>query len=236
MLLLNNEICDLEILFHSYDGECHSISLPMRVNRKTDIDILFSRDTVNKYDFWNLTPFAFRIFPELPELSAKNKKKSDARRREFDKKEALNMLDPMYQHKHTRRMIALGAEPDTALVESITPHYDKLKYPGGKPLSKKRETHELYEYPNKKSILHDQSSSKSNVPCVHTMSTCNDTQMEIEEVATQDPCGVVGCERLNSVTTILTKRTVSHLGGDQIPTPTNTSEETDTLDYVTEPL
>ena len=48
---LNNEICDFKILFHSYDGECHSISLPMRVNRKTDIDILFSRETVNKYDF-----------------------------------------------------------------------------------------------------------------------------------------------------------------------------------------
>ena len=36
---LNNEICDLTIIFHSYDGECHSISLPMMVNRKTDIDV-----------------------------------------------------------------------------------------------------------------------------------------------------------------------------------------------------
>ena len=79
-------------------------------------------------------------------------------------------------------MIALGAEPDTAVVESFTPHYDKLKYPGGKPPSKKRETHGSIEYPNKKSILHGQSSSKSNVSCVHTMSTCNDTQMEIEGV------------------------------------------------------
>ena len=70
------------------------------------------------------------------------------------------------------------------------------------------------------------------------MSTCNDTQMKFEGVATQDPCGVVGCERLNSVTTILAKRTgdTLHLGGDQIPTPTNTSEKTVTLDYVTEPL
>ena len=70
------------------------------------------------------------------------------------------------------------------------------------------------------------------------MSTCNDTQMEIEGVATQDPCGVVGCERLNSVTPIFAKRTgdTPHLGGDPIPTPTNTSEETDTLDYVTELL
>ena len=78
---LNNEICDLKILFHSYDGECHSISLPMGVNRKTDIDILFSRDTVNKYDFWTLTPFAFGISPEL---SDENKRKSDARRRKFE--------------------------------------------------------------------------------------------------------------------------------------------------------
>ena len=121
---LDYEICDLKILFHSYDGECHSISLPMRVNRKRDIDILFSRETVNKYDFWTLTPFAFGISPEL---SAENKRKSDARRREFYRKEALNKLDPMYQHKCTRRMIALGAEPYTAAVESLAPHYDKLK-------------------------------------------------------------------------------------------------------------
>ena len=232
---VNNEICDLKILFHSYDGECQSISLPMRVNRKTEIEILFSRKTVNKYDFWTLTPFAFGISPEL---SAENKRKSDARRREFERKEALDKLDPLFQHKYTRRMIALGTDPEPAVVESLTPHYDKLKYPGGKPPSKKRETHGSFEYPNKKSILHGQSSSKSNVSCVHTMSTCNDTQMEIEGVMTQDPCGVVGCERLNSVTTILAKRTgdTPHLGGDQIPTPTNTSEDSDTLDYVTEPL
>ena len=139
---LNNDICDLKIIFHFYDGECQSISLPMRVNRKTEIGILFSCKTVNKYDFWSLTPFAFGISPEL---SAENKKKSDARKRDFDKREALLKLDPMYQHKYTRRMIALGAEPDTAEVESITPHYDKLKYPGGKPSSKKRVTYGVQE-------------------------------------------------------------------------------------------
>ena len=53
--------------------------------------------------------------------------------------EASDKLDPMYQHKYTRRMLALGAEPDIAEVESLTPHYDKLKYPGGKPSSNKRE-------------------------------------------------------------------------------------------------
>ena len=127
----------------------------MRVNRKTDIGILFSRETINKYDFWTLTPFAFDISPEL---SAENKRKSDARRCEFERKEALDKLDPLFQHKYTRRLIALGTEPDTAVVESLTPHYDKLNYPGGKPPSKKRETYELYEYPNKKSMLHGQSS------------------------------------------------------------------------------
>ena len=94
---LNNEICDLKVLFHSYTGECQSISLPMRVNRKIEIEILFSRKTVNKYDFWSSISFAFGISPEL---SAENKKKSDARKREFDKKEALLKLDPMYQHKY----------------------------------------------------------------------------------------------------------------------------------------
>ena len=207
----------------------------MRVNKKTEIDILFSRKTVNKYDFWSLTTFAFGISPEL---SAENKKKSDARKRDFDKKEALLKLDPMYQHKYTRRMIALGAEPDIAEVESITPHYDKLKYPGGRSSSEKRETYGLRGYPNKKSVLHRQSTSKGNVSCVHPMSTCNDTQMDIEGVVTQNSCGDVGYERLNSVTPILAKRTADtpHLGGDQIPTPTHTFGDSDILDYVTEPL
>ena len=60
--------------------------------------------------------------------------------------EALLKLNPMYQHKYTHRMIVLDAKPDTAEVESITPHYDKLKYSGGKPSSKKRETYGLQEY------------------------------------------------------------------------------------------
>ena len=154
------------------------------------------------YDFWSLTPFAFGISPEL---SPENKKKSDARKREFDKREALLKLDPMYQHKYPRQMIALGAEPDTAELESITPHYDKLKYPGGKPSSKKRETYGLQEYPYKKSVLLGQSTSKSNISCVHPMSTCNDTQMDIEGVATQNSCGDASCERLNSITPILAK-------------------------------
>ena len=35
------------------------------VNRNTDIELLLSRKTVNKYDFMSLTPFAFGISPEL---------------------------------------------------------------------------------------------------------------------------------------------------------------------------
>ena len=55
--------------------------------RKTEIEILFSRKMVNKYDFWSLTPFAYGISPEL---SAENKKKNDARKRDFDKKHRIN--------------------------------------------------------------------------------------------------------------------------------------------------
>ena len=138
----------------------------------------------------------------------------------------------MYQHNYTRRMIALGAEPDTAEVESITPHYGKLKYPGGKLSSKKRVTYGVQEYPYKKSVLLGQSSSKSNVSCVHSMPTCDDTQKGIEGVATQNSCGDVSCEPLNSVTPILAKRTVDtpYLGGDQIPTLTHTFGDSDIPD------
>ena len=102
-------------------------------------------------------------------------------------------------------MMAFCPEPDTAEVESIMPHYDKLKYPGGKPSSKKRVTYGVQEYPYKKSVLLGQSSSKSNVSCVHSLSTCNDTQMDIEGVTTRNSYGDVSCERLNSVTPILAK-------------------------------
>ena len=234
---INNEIVDLQIKFHSYDGECHSISLPMRVNRQTEIDILFSRKTVNKYDFWSLTPFAFGISPEL---SAENKRKSDARRREFDKKEALDKLDPFHQHKYTRRMIAESYKETPTVfehAESLTPHYDQLKYPHGKTPCNKRDRGSNSQ-PNKKSKLDDQSSKKTNVSCVHTMSTDDVTQEVLEGVATQHSCGDVSCERMNSVTTILAKRTgdTPHLGEDPIPTLTHTSEEAVADDYVTQPL
>jgi hypothetical protein len=147
----NNESIDLNILFHSYDGECHSISLPMRVIRKSTIDILLCRDTVNKYDFWTLTPFAFGISPQL---SAINKEKSDARRREFERKEALDKLDPLYRHKYTRSMISKGPEPETVAYDSITPHYDDLKSSYGKHIRNyKRGSYGLTPYPNKKMNL-----------------------------------------------------------------------------------
>ena len=70
------------------------------------------------------------------------------------------------------------------------------------------------------------------------MSTYNDTQKDIEGVATRNSCGDVSCERLSSVTPILAKRTgdTPHLGGEKIPTLTHTFGDSDTPDYVTEPL
>ena len=77
---INNEIIDLKPQFYSYDGEHHIILLSLRVNRKSDIDLLLSRKTANNYDFMSLTPFAFSISPEP---SAEIKRKSDTRPREF---------------------------------------------------------------------------------------------------------------------------------------------------------
>jgi hypothetical protein len=93
---VNNESIDIILTFHSYDGECHEIPMTLRVNRKSSIDILLSRRTVNKYDFMSLTPFAFGL---TPELSEENRKKSDARRKEFEEREAISKLDPVHYHK-----------------------------------------------------------------------------------------------------------------------------------------
>ena len=75
---VNKEIIKLTLQFYSYDGECHKILLTLRVNRNTDIELLLSRNTVNKYDFMSLTPFGIS-----PELSAENKRKRDIRWREY---------------------------------------------------------------------------------------------------------------------------------------------------------
>ena len=164
---LNNEIILVKLKFHSYDGECHTIELPMRVNRKTKIDLLISRLTVNKYDFMSLTPFAFGISPEL---SAENKRKSDARRKEFEAREAIDRLDPLHVHKYTRRMISEGFEPDSddKVIESITPHYDQFKGITASKLSSKREPYGLCPYPNKKKVVFTTPPTKeSDVSCVH---------------------------------------------------------------------
>ena len=71
---INYEIISLQ--FDSYDGECHTVPLSLRVNRNTDIELLLSRKTVNKYDFMSSIPFAFGISPEL---SAENKRKRNTR-------------------------------------------------------------------------------------------------------------------------------------------------------------
>ena len=67
----------------------------------------------------------------------------------------------------------------------------------------------------------------------HATFTCSVTQVGSEGVATQGPCGDVGCERLASVTTRLAKRTgdTPHLGGDSIPTLSHTSGDSVTSDY-----
>ena len=51
---MNNETNDLNLQFFSYDGECHAIPFTLRVNRNKDIELLLSRNTVNKYDFMSL--------------------------------------------------------------------------------------------------------------------------------------------------------------------------------------
>ena len=183
----------------------------------------------------SLTPFAFGISPEL---SAENRKRSGACHREFEEQEAINKLDPLHMHKYTRRMISERYEPEKPEAESITPTYDLLKGITKARLSDRREPYGLCPKPQKKAILHVPLIKKVVRSVCHTLSTCNVTQNGTEGVATQGPCGDVGCGRLDSITTILAKRTgdTPHLGGDSISTPTHTSGDTETVDYDAEAL
>ena len=51
MCYIKNEIVNLILKYYSYDGECHTPPLTLRVYRNSDIDLLLSRNTVNNYDF-----------------------------------------------------------------------------------------------------------------------------------------------------------------------------------------
>ena len=73
------------------------------------MELLLSHITVNNYDFMSLTPFTLSISHEL---RAENKRKCDTRRREFEEREAIAKLDPLYWHKYARRMISEGFEPE----------------------------------------------------------------------------------------------------------------------------
>ena len=84
---LNDQVIDVGIKFHSYDNICNTIYLTLRVNQRSSIEILLSRETVNKYNFMSLTPFAFGI---TPEQSARNKLQNDIRKQEFEKKDAID--------------------------------------------------------------------------------------------------------------------------------------------------
>ena len=131
-------------------------------------------------------------------------------------------------------MISEGQLPEEPKVESITPTYDLLKGITQTKFALQREPYGLCPKPKpKKAILHAPLTNEVVGSGCHGTFTCSVTQVGTEGVATQSPCGDVGCKRLASVTTRLAKRTgdTPHLGGDSIPTPTHTSGDTVTSDH-----
>ena len=140
----------------------------------------------------SLTPFAFGISPEL---SAENKRIRDTRWREFEEREAVTKLDPLHWHKYTTRMISEGFQPEEPELESIAPTYDMLKGITMTKLALKREPYGLCLKPKpKKTILHAPLTEEVVGSGCHATFTCSVTQVGYEGVATQSPCGDVGCE------------------------------------------
>ena len=130
-------------------------------------------------------------------------------------------------------MISEGFVPEEPEVESITPTYDMLKGITKAKLSDRKEPYGLCPKPTpKKAILHAPLTKEVVGSGCHATFTCNVTEDGTKRVATQSPCRDVGCERLDSVSTVLAKRTgdTPHLDGHSIPIPTHTSGDTVTSD------
>ena len=184
---LNNQVVDVGIRFHSNDNVCNTIYLTLRVNQRSSIEILLGRETINKYNLMSLTPSAFGI---TPKQSAQNKLENDIRRREFETKDAIDRIDPMYMHKYTRRMIFEGPVPKIAEQKSITTHYDEfMQSKGTFKNCNKDETYE--ESPSQiEDILHAPLKQKSHVPCLHAMRTKTSCcRVNFDEVMTEEICG-----------------------------------------------
>ena len=231
---LNNQVIDVGIRFHSYDNVCNTIYLTLRVNQRSSIEILLGRETVNKYNFMSLTPFAFGI---TPKQLAQNKLENDIRRREFETKDAIDRLDPMYMHKYTRRMIFEGPVPKMAEQKSITPHYDEFMQSKRTFKNCSKDETDEESQSQIEDILHATLKRKSHVSCLHAMPTkTSGCRVNFDGVMTEEICGCESCKLLNSVTPILAKRTgdTPHLGGDSIPTLLQAPEDLAFLDYDTE--
>ena len=126
-------------------------------------------------------------------------------------------------------MISEGFIPEEPEVESITPTYDMLKGITKAKLLDRKEPHGLCPKPTPmKAILHAPLTKEVVRSGCHTTFTCNVTQDGTKGVMTQSPYGDVGCQRLDSVSTVLAKRTgdTPHLDGDSIPILTHTSGDT----------
>ena len=57
----NDTVIDVGINFKSFNNICHTIYLTLRVNPSSTIDLIIGRVTLNKYNFYELTPSSFGI-------------------------------------------------------------------------------------------------------------------------------------------------------------------------------
>ena len=225
----NNTVIDLGIKFHAKDNVCRTIHLTVRVSPNSSIDLILGRNTLNKHNFLDLTPFAFGIPTEVSEdRKLKRRAEIDA----FIEKDKLDRLDPTFVHKYTRRMLH-GKLPvsSTALTVSLTPTYDEfMNHKSPQAIQRSRAypvcTSQTRTGPGKLDVtvpmVTDHSMSCSTLcPCKNDNVVANIVVPELESSS-----------RLGSVTTALATLTdeTQRPGVDPIPTlsefPSEANEHT----------
>ena len=66
----SDQLIDICVTFHTFDNRTASITISPRINKATTVDLILGRETLNKYDFFSLTPLHLGMPAKEPILSA----------------------------------------------------------------------------------------------------------------------------------------------------------------------
>ena len=233
----NNNVIDIGINFESYNHVCHTIYLTVRVNPRSRLELILGRDTLNKYNFFALTPSAFGV---PPEIAAQRQKYKDHINNNFKIMAEKNKLNPIYASKYAQPMSS--DEPSSDVVEELiqpiptTTKSNKKKNSANKAKNKAKLAAAITVL---RDIEQPALASKPTHVCCHS---CNDSRSGSCPAQMELATPIAGCDEgrmiLGGIITPISGRTgdTQPQGDDTILTPSDPGssfdEEHNTSSYM----